>query len=266
MKNKILCLCLTVLFFQSMLLAKESEVITIGNMQPSSKSLISTQVSGRVENFFVEVGSLVKKNQPLVQLDQRFYKIDLAQKLAALESAKIEMNDAKSNFSRMQKLWEKPNGEAPSISLKRFEDAKTKYEQSVTQVKQAEENFNRAHLNFEETVIKSPYDGVIAKKIVDIGESIQTQPVTNVLEVQAIHPLYLEFSVPQAYCNYLHVGSPLSFEIDGLELKSHTSQIDLIYPILDETTHSLRCRAVIDNKDFNIRPGSLAKVTIKIAP
>lgn len=252
------------LFFQAALMGVESEIVTIGNIQPSSKSLISTQVAGRVENILVEVGSLVKKGQPLVQLDKRYYEIDLAHKSAALDAAKIEMADSEKNFLRMQKLWEKPEGEAPSIPLKRFEDAKTKYDQAITQVKQAQENYNRAKLNLEETTIKSPYDGIVTNKLVDIGESIPTQPVTNVMEVQALHPLYLEFSIPQAYSTYLHKGSPLSFEIDGVELKNNTAQIDLFYPSLDETTRSLRGRAILDNKDFKIRPGSLAKVTIKI--
>ena len=95
-----------------------------------------------------------------------------------LETAKIEMLDAEKNFLVMQKLWQKPEGEAPSIPLKRFEDAKAKYEQATAQA--AQENYNRAQLYFEEATIKSPYDGVVTKKIVDVGETIATQPVTNV--------------------------------------------------------------------------------------
>lgn len=266
MKNKILPTCLALLFFQGALTGMESEIVTIGNILPSSKSLISTQVAGRVENVLVDVGSEVKKGQPIVQLDRRFYQIDLAQKSAALEAANVEMADAGKNFVRMQKLWDKGNGEAPSISLKRFEEAKTKYEQSAALFKQAQENFNRAKLNLEETTIKSPYDGIISKRLVDIGEAVPVQPVTNVVEIEALHPLYLEFSVPQVYLANLHKGLPLTFEIDGVELKNKTAQIDLFFPSLDETTRSLRCRAVLDNEDFKIRPGSLARVTINIAP
>ena len=241
-----------------------SDITTIGNIHSSSQSLISTQVAGRVETIFIEVGSQVKKNQPLVLLDKRFYEIDLLHKEAALESAKIEMSDAEKNFSRMQKLWEKPDGEASSIPLKRFEDARTKYEQAVVQVKQAQENLNKAKLYLEETTIRSPYDGIVTKKFVDVGESLTTQPVTNIVEIQALDPLYLEFSIPQSYCNQLHIGSPISFEIEGVELKNKAAKIDLFYPSLDENTHALRCRSILNNPDHSIRPGSLARVMIKI--
>lgn len=263
MKSKFLSLCFMLLLIQAKALCLESEINTIGSIQPSSKSLISTQVAGRVEDIFVDVGHHVKKGQPIVQLDKRYYAIDLAQKSAALETAKIERDDAEKNFARMKKLWEKPEGETPSIPLKRLEDAQLKYSQSVAQVKQAEENFNRAQLYLEETTIKSPYDGIITKKFVDVGDSIPVQPVTNMMEIQAMDPLYLEFCVPQIYSTYLKIGSPVSFEIDGVDLKNTAAKIDLFYPILDEATRSLRCRAVLDNKEGKIRPGSLAKVSIK---
>lgn len=261
--NKILIASLLFCLVQFHLIA---DITAIGNVQSSSKSLISTQVAGRVEKVLVDVGTQVKKDQALVQLDKRFYEIDLAQKTAALECAKIELSDTEKNFIRMQKLWEKPQGETPSISLKRFEDAKTKFDQSSAQLKQAEENFNRAKLNLDETTIRSPYNGVITKKLVDIGESIPVQPVTNVVEVQVLHPLYLEFSIPQVYSDHLFLDMPIDFEIDGITSKIHTAKIDLFYPSLDENTRSLRCRAVLDNKDFKIRPGSLATVTIKTEP
>lgn len=242
----------------------EPVITTIGNIQASSKSLLSTQVAGRVEYFFVDVGQNVKRSQPIVQLDKRYYEIDLAQKAAALDTAKIEASDAKKNFERMKNLWEKPEGETPSIPLKRYEDAKLKYEQSIAQVKQAEENFRRAKLYLEETTIRAPFDGIITKKFADVGESIPVQPVTNILEIQALQPLYLEFCVPQTYANSLKIGTPISFEIDGNSAEISSAQIDLFYPSLDETTRSLRCRAVLDNKDNKIRPGSLARVTIKL--
>ncbi|QLH35318.1 MAG: efflux RND transporter periplasmic adaptor subunit [Parachlamydiaceae bacterium] len=88
--------------------------------------------------------------------------------------------------------------------------------------------------------------------------------MTNIVEIQAIDPLYLEFCVPQIYTSFLKLGTPLTFEIDGIESKNLAAQIDLLYPSLDETTRSLRCRAVIANEQCLLRPGSLARIKIKI--
>ena len=102
----ILHLALSFLLMQMTLTGVE-EITAIGNIQTSSKSLISTQVSGRVEAIFVAIGTKVKKEQPLVQLDKRIFEIDMAQKKAALEIALVDLSDAQKNFSRMQKLWRK---------------------------------------------------------------------------------------------------------------------------------------------------------------
>lgn len=250
--------CLFLLFGHTL----AAEITAIGTIQPSAKSFVSTQVSGRIENIYLDVGAHVKKDQPLVQIDKRFYEIDLNQKAASLESAKLAMEDAEKNFLRMQKLWEKPQGETPSIPLKRFEEAKMKYALALTDMQQAQQNYHRAQLNLEETLIKAPYEGVITKKFVGIGEFLPVQPVINLIEIQALNPLYLEFFIPQKDAENLCRGSPIHFEIEGSPM-NHSATIDLFFPTLDDSTHSLRCRAIIDNKDYKIRPGSLVKVRLK---
>lgn len=265
MKSKSLSLLLTIFFLPTILFGIEAEITTIGTLYPSSKSCIGSQVTGRVDKVLIEVGATVKKGQPIVQIDSRPFEITVAQRKAALESAKIELVHAETDFLRMQKLWEKPEGETPSIPLKRFEDAKSKYAQALVVVKQAEENLKEAKLDLDESTIKAPFDGIVTKKLVDIGESLPSIPVTHVAEIQCLNPLYLEFSIPQNYQNHISEGSPITFEIDGMQLQNNTTKIHLIYPSLDESTRSLRCRAIIDNSEQKMRPGSIVKVTVKTA-
>lgn len=263
MKNKLLLL-LTLFCTQNSLTALDNEFCTTGSIYPSSRSTINTQVTGKIERIYVDLGQCVKKDQPLVQLDSRSFEIEKALRLASLDAAKIELEDAKLNFFRMQKLWEKPEGEAPSIPLKRYEEAKIKYERALILVKEAQENLNKAELNLKETTIKCPIEGIITRKNFEVGESVTAQPVTNILEVQTLQPLYLEFNLPQNYCGVLKENTTVSYEIEGVEANNSEAKIHLFYPALDEQTRSLRCRAIIDNPDLKIRPGSLAKVKIII--
>jgi membrane fusion protein (multidrug efflux system) len=235
---------------------------TTGTFNPSSKTLISSQVNSRVSQFLVDVGSEVKKDQPIVILDNKIFQNTFSVRKNSLDLAKIEVTDAEINFKRMQKLWLKPEGGTPSITLKRFEEAENRYNIALINVKQAEENLKRAEIDLEETIIKAPFNGVITKKLVDLGESIPTQPVTHIAEIQSLDPLYLEFSIPQSYQSFLKVGSNLSFEVDGIKVSNNQSKIDLFYPSLDESTRALKCRAVISNPDKSIKPGSLAKIQI----
>ena len=79
---------LATLLFQTVLTGLESEITTIGNIQASSKSLISTQVAGRVDKVLVDVGSTVKKGQAIVLIDNRLYAVNLAEAKADSRNCK----------------------------------------------------------------------------------------------------------------------------------------------------------------------------------
>jgi membrane fusion protein (multidrug efflux system) len=245
------------------LLLKGAEFSTVGNIYPSSKSIIASQVSGRIDHLYVEVGNEVKKGDPLLALDSSFFQIDVSKQKSNLDCSKIEQADAEVNFQRMKRLWEKTEGHAPSISLKKFEEAKIHYDRSTALVKKDEEELRRTEKHLEETIIRAPFDGVITKRFVDLGESIASAPPTSLFEIQSIHPVYLEFSVPQTYLGFIKTGTPVQFEIEGTEHTDNTAKIDLIYPCLDENTRSIRCRVILNNESKNILPGSFAKILIK---
>lgn len=257
-----LTIVVLLLVCQTKLLGQIDDFSTVGNVYPSSKSVVGSQVTGRVDQIYVEVGQEVKKGQSLMTLDPTFFQIDLSQKTSKLESAKVELADSEKDFLRMARLWEKNNGEAPSVSLKKYEEAKSRHDQAAMQVKQEEKEVHRAEANLDETVIRAPFDGVITKKFVDKGEPV-SGTLTSLVEIQSLIPVYLEFSVPQIYLSAIKVGTPIQFEIEGVNLSENTAKIDLIYPCLDESTRSIRCRAILSNQDRKILPGSLAKILIK---
>jgi membrane fusion protein, multidrug efflux system len=251
------------LFQIPLLGAHLTEIVTIGSVYPSSKIVIGSQVPGRVQEIWVDVSEEVKQGQPLLKLDSTFFEIEVALKQAALDSARLHLIDSEKDFLRMQRLWGKAEGQAPSISLKKFEEASSKYQQSLIAVRQNEENLKKAKVDLDETLIRAPFDGIITQRLIDKGELVSSMPSKELFKIQSIDPVYLEFSIPQSILARVQVGSPLLFEIEGTAEKIYTSKIDLLYPQLDEATRSLRCRSIIENKNKNILPGSLAKITIK---
>lgn len=236
----------------------------IGTLTPLFKSTLGSVVSGRVEAVYVEVGDSVTKGQPLLVLDQAFFEIAVAEAKVALESAKIEGEDAERNFERMKKLFEKPEGQMPSISQKRFEDAKTHLEQAQAGLERAAESLKKAKKNLTEATIKAPYDGVITKRLVHPGEPINATPVTKLLEIVSIDSLYIEFSLPQVYTTFVRKGTPVHVTIEGTEMKEGRAVIDSIFPDIDEKTRSIRCRATIPNPSRMLHPGALVRLLIPI--
>lgn len=236
---------------------------TIGTLKPSAHSQLGCQVSGTVEAIFVDIGDPVKKNQPLIKLATILLENDYAQKHSLLEASQIELQDAQLNFERMQKLWEKADGTAPSISRKRYEEAQIRLKQAGIQVKQAQEAMQRTLIFLDDATIKAPFDGIVTGRFVDPGESVTTTPSTEVVEIQAIDPLFLEFSIPQDCLSWVRLNTPLTFVLQGSLNEKQPAVLDRIYPFVDEATYSVKCRAIVDNKEKKFRPGSLVKVELQ---
>lgn len=240
---------------------KEPIFTAIGTIYPLYKTTLASQVTGRVEDVFVNTGDFVKKDQPLAKLDTIFFEIDLAQREAQLLNSKIELKDAEVNLNRMKKLWEKPEGESPSIPQKRFDDAKVKYDQMLIQLKLQIENLKRAKAELKETVILAPFDGVITKRFVDRGEVVTAAPVTKMLEIQHVDTLYVEFAIGQLDLKLIQLGSPIKISIEGAESPEIFAEIGFIHPEIDEATRSVKCRAYLRGKK-DLKSGSLAKVEV----
>jgi RND family efflux transporter MFP subunit len=234
---------------------------TVGTAYPQHRAMLMAQVSGKVQNVLVEVGDQVVKGASLVILDPLFFNIDLRQKQAAVQEAKVHLADARLNYERMKKLWEKPSGEVPAIPQKRYDDAKVHYQEAYVALQDAEEDLKRADANLAEATIHAPFDGVIAKKFVDPGETISAM-TTKLLEIEDIATIYIEFSLPQAALSVIKVGSPLYIDCEELHIKALPAACDVIYPHLDEATRTVRCRATVDCKEQLIPPGTLVNVSI----
>jgi membrane fusion protein, multidrug efflux system len=236
---------------------------TIGTIYPQYRSVLGSQVSGYVEEVCVEVGDHVKKGDVLLKLDPTLFSIAVAEANSSCTLARIERQDAEKDFERMKKLFEKPSGESPSISQKRYEDAMSRAEKAKVTLEKAEDFLQRAKRNEEDTKIKAPFDGVITKRFVHPGEPVSVTPVVKLIEVLSINNPYVEFSVPQHYVRAIHVGSEISMRMEGITVEPNSFTIDRTYPDIDEKTRSFKCRATLP-ETFGKYSGALVEVVISM--
>jgi membrane fusion protein (multidrug efflux system) len=222
---------------------------------------VGSQVSGRVKEVLVDVGAAVRKNQVLVRLDPVLFEIEVAQRMADVDAAKVAQADAELNLRRMKALWEKPAGEAPSIPRKLYDDAVSRNDAAAARTKQAETGLRYAEERLRETAIKAPFDGVVSRRFVDEGEPVTSMPVTALVEVQDVSILELEFSLPQELLRTVRAGTPVEFEAEGVQ-GTRPGKIDVVYPAIDESTRSFRCRVLVENPDLKYRAGLLGRVRV----
>lgn len=238
----------------------ELYVPTMGNLRARKKSLVASQVAGRVEAVLAEIGDRVEAGQPLVRLDTDFYQIEVQQREAELEGARIALTDAELLLSRLSGLWNE--GENSAIPRQTLDEAQARRDGMESRVRQAQESLSYSRKRLAETVVRAPYDGMITSRYIDPGESVVTNPVTPLLEIQETDTLELTFTLPQESLEMVGVGTPVEFRVAGVPDLVGRAAIEAVYPAVDEATRTFTCRALVDNPDRTFMPGMLAQVGV----
>jgi membrane fusion protein (multidrug efflux system) len=243
----------------------------VGSFRARQSTRIGTQVTGRVQDVLIEVGDIVSKGQVLLRLDPTFFEIDGEQNKAIVEAAKaamanaaVDVADAEREMNRRLELFGRDAG-----STKERDDAITARDRAVAnhtekaaKLAEAERKLEYARQQLEETRIRAPFDGAITARLVDPGETAAMMPPTQLVEIQEIGVLYLEFSLPQELLGVVGVGTPVEFEVEGVKDGVGSSTVAIVFPAIDPTTRSFRCRAIIENQSRKYQPGLLAEVKV----
>ncbi|MBI5368970.1 MAG: efflux RND transporter periplasmic adaptor subunit [Planctomycetes bacterium] len=238
-------------------------VPTVGTLRARRRTQLGAQVSGRVRDVLVDVGDRVTAGQDLLRLDPVLFEIEVAQRGADVQAERVRLGEAELNLTRMRNLWDKPTGQAPSIPRKLYDDAAARREAAAAALAQAEGALRYAEERLREATIRAPYDGVVTRRLVDPGEPVTSAPVVQLLEIQEIAILDLEFALPQELLGRVRAGTAVEFAAEGVEPAGMVgARVAVVFPALDEATRSFRCRVQVENADLRYRPGLLVRVRV----
>jgi membrane fusion protein (multidrug efflux system) len=245
-------------------IATKREVTSAGTFKARQSSRLGSQVSGRVEQVLVDVGDAVKAKQELVRLDRTLFAIEVDQRKADVAAAQVAVDEAELNFTRMKNLFEKPQGEQPSVPRKLYDDAKSRKDGAAAKLRQEEEKLRFAAQRLKETIILAPYDGVVTARLVDPGEAVLAAPATSLLEIEDVGSLELEFALAQELLSRIAKGTQVAFDVEGIAGGPFAGGIEVVYPMVDRASRTFRCRVLVENGKGLFRPGLLAQVKIGV--
>ncbi len=140
--------------------------ITSDNAQIDAHTiLIGSKVGGYIQEVNVLIGQAVKKNDIMVLIDQRDYKVakDVAQ--SDLLSLEAKRKDSEKNFQRVRDLFAKG-----VVSNQQYDTASAAYNENKAKYDSAMAHLQQAQLNLEYTELRAPMDGIIARKSVEVGQ------------------------------------------------------------------------------------------------
>lgn len=251
------------------------KVTASGIINPISTVNIGTQVSGTIAEIFVDYNSPVKKDQLLAQIDPALFEATVAQRRAALNIAKAELEVVKNDIVYYEKHLnriKKLNSSRYSAD-KELESAQRDYDNAVVQkalkeaqINQAEAALQSAEIDLHYTKIVSPVDGIVVSKEVEVGQTVaasfQTPTLFNVAE--DLTKMQIEASVVEADIAKVQEGQTVEFNVDSFPDEVFYGLVTQVRNEAVTTSNVVTYEVIIEinNKDLRLKPGMTANVSI----
>lgn len=252
-------------------------VSATGNLSAVTTVQVGTQVSGTIQGLFVDFNSPVKKGEIIAQIDPALFNAEVEQTrgnfLAAqanLVKARATAADAKRTMERNRQLVK--DG---VVSQGDFDTAETRYDESIAAVRAAEATVvqtrgarARAETNLKNATIRSPVDGVVISRSVDVGQTVAAsfQTPTLFTIAQDLTQMQIETSVDEADISRVRVGQPVTFTVDAYPdtpFKARVAQVRNA-PVVTQNVVTYVVVITVANPDLKLKPGMTANVAIEV--
>jgi RND family efflux transporter MFP subunit len=146
-----------------------------------------------------------------------------------------------------------------------LDDARTVKEAAAASTAAAKAQLSAAEYRFEKTVIRAPFDGVVASRSIDIGDYVESMGAPRPLfQVVDNRILDLTATVPSTRSADLRVGQRIDFTTDALPGRTFSGTVAHINPVVDQTTRTVKVIAEVTNEDGALRGGLFVSGRIEI--
>ena len=182
-----------------------------GSLRARRESRIGAEVSGRIQQVFVNDGDRVEAGAPLFQIDRGPYEMALRQAVAVLDVARAERAQIEADLARGNALRR-----SDIVAAEQLERMRTQVAVAKAHERQATEGVALARHHLEQTLVAAPFGGSVAQRLVDEGTTALVQPQTIVVVLQETDELEAEATIPESQLSIVQVGDPALVHVEGL--------------------------------------------------
>jgi membrane fusion protein (multidrug efflux system) len=214
---------------------------SIGTLSAVQGATVSAELAGTVAEIKFENGGLAKKGDVLMRLDT-------SSEEAQLKSAEADLELARSDLARARDLAARN-----VVSKAELDAAESKF-------KQKEGVVNNMRSMTAKKEVLAPFDGQLGIRQVNVGQMITAGQ--QVVSLQALDPLFVDFALPQQDLPQLSPGLEVRIHTDVVAGRDFPGKLTALNSSVDPVTRNVTVQATIENKDHALRPGMFAKVDV----
>ena len=239
----------------------KTTISATGSLEPVDQVEVGTQVSGDIAKINVDFNSKVKKGQVIAELDKSKLQSTLKQATISYKSAENDLNYKQSTYDRIKRL-----AESKSASAVELEQAEYNLNAAKLSLEQRKNEVAQARLNLSYATIKSPIDGVVLKRAVDVGQTVAASMSTPTLFVIAkdLSQMKVMADVDEADIGQVKQGQRVTFTVDAFQNDTFHGTVQEVRLNPTTTSNVVTYTVVItaENPEQKLLPGMTATCTI----
>jgi len=220
-------------------------------------------VSGTVRRIEADFNQQVKAGQVLAELDPALFQAALAQSSANLTNAQAQLKLAEANAERTQTLFEQEY-----VSRQELDQALAARDQALAQVRVARAQMTRDQTNLGFTVIRSPVDGTVINRQVDVGQTVAASFQTPTLFQigKDLTQMQIDSTVSEADIGQIKVGQPVKFRVDAFPDAEYSGAVRQVRLNAKTEQNVVTYNVVVDvaNLDLALMPGMTANLRVEV--
>jgi HlyD family secretion protein len=267
-------------------------VESTGTINAVTTVLVGSQISGRIARLRADFNSVVRKGQVIAEIDPALFEGALLQANADLKTARVNVLVERANLEKARAVLAQTKADfdrsvtlakQDSIALQAVDLSKSAYESAVATVDAAEAAVQQAEAqveqkagavavartNLEYTVIRSPIDGTVVARNVDVGQTVAAslQAPTLFTIAQDLTKMQVYAKTDESNVGKMKVGRAVTFKVDAFPKDAFKGVVSQVRMNPTTVQNVVTYDAIIDfdNPELKLFPGMTAYVTIPVA-
>lgn len=255
-----------------------SVVSATGTINPVVSVQVGTQVSGMIKSLHADFNSRVKAGETVAIIDPEPFKARREQAVSNLEMARSNVARSRADLAQRKRELDRVQSLLPQqfvsqndadVASTNYQSAEAQLRVAEAQVKQAEAALNAAELELKYTVIRSPVDGIVVARNIEVGQTVAASFATPNLFLIALDltKMQVDTNVSESDIGGMTEGKEAVFTVDAYPGESFAGVIKQVRlaPMNVQNVVTYNVVVGVDNPDLRLKPGMTANVSIVVA-
>jgi len=233
-------------------IAPESQFV--GTVYYNEVSEVASEIAGKVDNVYFDVGQKIKKGEKLVSLNIDLLEKKLKSSEALVEQALAEIEKAQADFNRMDKLFKDK-----TVSEQEYDNARYNVKVLEKRANSLKADADQIREELVRKDIKSPFDGIVVEKKIEVGEWLSEGKTVGTIARSDVIDIIVD--VPEKILPFIKLDMKVRADVGS---KVINGRIFAIIPKGDTETRTFPIKVRVEDKSEGLVEGMEAKVILPI--